>query len=198
MGEDGEQDAIHAGFVLEGAHGPGPSPNFTEASFDGVGRSYPPALVLGFVAETGEQLIEVVAQAGDGRRVTFLEAIGEATGCGPRRGLVAGIHDGVEASFDRGLVGLADLVEDVPDLVSPAALDQDVGESAVGRAASRPEPPSTQIMSSPSPVSPRWWRSVRKRSHSAALSLPARRKSMISFLPSGPSPSATRTGRRNE
>src|SRR5712692_2770297 len=170
MGEDGEQDAIHAGFVLEGAHGPGPSPNFTEASFDGVGRSYPPALVLGFVAETGEQLIEVVAQAGDGRRVTFLEAIGEATGCGPRRGLVAGIHDGVEASFDRGLVGLA---------------------------ASRPEPPSTQIMSSPSPVSPRWWRSVRKRSHSAALSLPARRKSMISFLPSGRSPSATRTGRRN-
>src|SRR3984893_13509946 len=66
----------------------------------------------------------------------------------------------------------------------------------VGRAASRPEPPSTQIMSRPSPVRPRRNRSVRKRSHSAALSLAARRKSMISFLPSGRRPSATSTGRR--
>ena len=32
----------------------------------------------------------------------------------------------VEGSLDGGLVGLFDLVEDVADLVSPAALDRDV------------------------------------------------------------------------
>ena len=63
MREDGEQDTVHAGFVLEGAHGPSPSPDFADASFDGVGGSYLATLLLGFVAEAGEQFVEVVAQA---------------------------------------------------------------------------------------------------------------------------------------
>jgi len=33
----------------------------------------------------------------------------------------------VEVALDLGLVGLADLVQDVPDLVGPAALDGDAG-----------------------------------------------------------------------
>ena len=36
-----------------------------------------------------------------------------------------GVHDGVQPGFDGGLVGLADLVEDVADFVRPAALDRD-------------------------------------------------------------------------
>ena len=41
---------------------------------------------------------------------------------------MGGIHDLVQSPFDLGLVGFADLVENVPDLVCPAALDRDVGQ----------------------------------------------------------------------
>ena len=40
--------------------------NFSEPSLDGVRGSHGPTLVGGFVAEAGEQLVEVVAQTGDG------------------------------------------------------------------------------------------------------------------------------------
>ena len=43
-------------------------------------------------------------------------------------GALGGIHDLVECALDVGLVGLADLVEDVPDLVRPAALHGDAGQ----------------------------------------------------------------------
>jgi hypothetical protein len=33
MSEDGEQDAIHAGFVVKGAHRPGPPPDFAEGLY---------------------------------------------------------------------------------------------------------------------------------------------------------------------
>jgi hypothetical protein len=61
MSEDREQDAVHGCFVLEGAHGPGPSSDFAKASFNGVGGSDFAALVLRFIAEAGEQLVEIVA-----------------------------------------------------------------------------------------------------------------------------------------
>jgi hypothetical protein len=48
--------------------------------------------------------------------------------------------------------------------------------NAVGGAAASPEPPSTQIISRPSPVSPRRIRSPRKPSRAAALSAGAGRK----------------------
>jgi hypothetical protein len=60
--------------------------------------------------------------------VAIAPALGEAArgGLGERPG--PGVHDGVEAVLDLGLVGLADLVEDVADLVRPAAPDRDVRE----------------------------------------------------------------------
>ena len=64
--EDGEQDVVYGGSILEGPHGPGSAPDFTEASLDGVGSAHGFALRSGFVAETGEQVVEVVFQAGDG------------------------------------------------------------------------------------------------------------------------------------
>jgi hypothetical protein len=45
-------------------------------------------------------------------------------GLGQRRG----VHDPVQAGLDRRLVGFADLVQQVADLVRPTALDGDIGE----------------------------------------------------------------------
>ena len=53
--------------------------------------------------------------------------IGEAASGGACLGQGFGIHDGMEVGFDGGLIGDPDLVEDIPDLVRPAALDGDVG-----------------------------------------------------------------------
>ena len=64
------------------------------------------------------------------------------------------LHDGMEAGLDRNLVGLADLVEDISDLVRPAALLGDVGIDH-RQAAKRPEPPLTEIISGRSAVRPR-------------------------------------------
>ena len=60
--------------------------------------------------------------------------------------MIVGMHDLVECALDVGLVGLADFVEDVPDLVSPAALH--------GNAVQDDRQGSQQALSRPSPVSP--------------------------------------------
>jgi hypothetical protein len=123
--EDGEQDTIHAGLVLEGAHGPGPSPDFAEAAFNG--GSYLATLRLGFVAEAGEQFVEVVSQACNGIGIALLEVAGGRSRCT----LVGGIHDLLECALDIGQVGLADSVEGVPASSSVASHKkiclQDVG-----------------------------------------------------------------------
>src|SRR5580700_9236904 len=124
MGEDGEQDAVHGCFVLEGSHGSGPSSYFAESSFDSVGGSYFAALILRFVAETGQQFVEVVSQASDSCRIAFLKTVGEAAGGGARGRWIGGIHDLVERTLNLRLIGFADLVEHVSDLVSPAALER--------------------------------------------------------------------------
>jgi hypothetical protein len=78
VGEDGEQDAVHAGFVLESTHWPCPSSDLSKAALDGVGCSSGATLSFGFVTEAGEQLVEVVAQTGDSRCILALEALCEA------------------------------------------------------------------------------------------------------------------------
>ena len=96
-----------------------------EPSLDGVGG--PDQLLLGevLVAEAGEQVVEIVAQAGDGLGVDRLPAIGEAA-CGTLGLAAVGcVHDGVDVGLDGLLVGDADLVEDVPDFVRPAPLNGD-------------------------------------------------------------------------
>src|ERR1700732_460194 len=123
MGEDGEQDAVHGCLVLEGPHGSGPSPHFAESSFDSICGPYLAALVLRFVAEAGEEFVEVVAQTCDRVWIFELEAVGEAP-CGSAGGRSVGrIHDLVDGTLGGRLVSLFDLVEDVADLMRPAALD---------------------------------------------------------------------------
>jgi hypothetical protein len=82
--------------------------------------------------------------------MAFVEAIGEAAG----GGAVGGIHDGVKGALDLGLVGLAGLVEDVPDLVRPATLDGDAGEDR-WQGGQQARTAIDEIMSRPVPVSPR-------------------------------------------
>jgi hypothetical protein len=65
MGIDGEQDAIHAGS----------STDFSEASLDGIGGAHGAAVGFGFMAEAGDQLVEVVAKTGDSARTAVLEAL---------------------------------------------------------------------------------------------------------------------------
>jgi hypothetical protein len=60
VGEDSEQDAVHAGFVLEGSHRSGASSDFAEAALDGIGGAHGAALGFGFVAEAGQQLVKNV------------------------------------------------------------------------------------------------------------------------------------------
>lgn len=127
VADDGEEDALHGGAVGEGAHGPGSPPHLAEAAFDGVGSAQGPALAGGLVVEASEQLVEVLAQAGDGLGIARVPALGEAPGGGTRRRYVAGVHDGVQAGLDGGLVCGLHLAQDVADLVHPAALHGDAG-----------------------------------------------------------------------
>ena len=151
--EDGEGDALHGGAVPEGSHGPCPSSDLPEAPFDGVCGPHLPAPVGRGVSEAGWEVVGVVAQALDGLRVGVPPPVGEAA-CG---GGVRGIHDVVEVAFGVLVVGPPEFVGDVPDPVGPAVPYGDVGTDG-GRAAGRPSPPSTRIISRPSPVGPRRWR----------------------------------------
>src|SRR5205085_8178051 len=90
-GKDGEQDAIHAGFVLEGTHRSSPWPDFSEAPFDSGGCAHGTAISLGFIAKAGEQFVEVGAQTGDSVRILVLEALSQATRCRAGCGGVGGI-----------------------------------------------------------------------------------------------------------
>jgi hypothetical protein len=128
VGENGEQDAIHTGFVLESTHWPGPSSDFTKAPFDRIGRSNAPPLGFDFVTEAGEQLVKIVAQADNGGRILLMEAFRKPIRGGSGGGEIGRIHDLVQSPFDLGLIGFADLVEHVSDLVCPAALHRNVGQ----------------------------------------------------------------------
>ena len=66
---------------MEGSHGASSSSDLAEPSFDGVGDPDLLSLGKGVVEEAVEQIVEVVAQAGDGLGVDGLPAIGEAP-CG--------------------------------------------------------------------------------------------------------------------
>jgi hypothetical protein len=70
--EDGEENAVHRGDVLESAHGPGASADFAESAFDGVGGSDRFALGQGLVAKAGEQYVEVVAQRHREKKITCI------------------------------------------------------------------------------------------------------------------------------
>src|SRR5690348_2534832 len=79
VGEDGEEDAVHGGSILEDAHGAGSAADLAEA-FDGVGGSHGLAFGEGLVAKAGQKLIEIVAQTGDGGGIGLAPALGEAAG----------------------------------------------------------------------------------------------------------------------
>src|SRR5712691_3918940 len=111
MGEDGEEDSIHGCLVLEGAHGACASSDFAESALDGVGGADRLALIGGFIAEAGEQFVEVVAQAGNGSRILVGEAIGEFSSSSAGGRGVGGVHDLAQGALDRWLIGLFDLVE---------------------------------------------------------------------------------------
>ena len=126
VGKDGEENAVHGGPVLEDAHGAGSAADLAEPAFDGVGGSHRPSLGERLVAEAGEKLVKIVAQAGDRGGVGLAPALGEAAGGRARLPCILGVHHRVQVGLDGGLVGLADLVENVADLVGPAALDGDL------------------------------------------------------------------------
>src|SRR5262245_51817245 len=128
MSEDGEQDTIHGGDVLKGAHRAGAPSDFTESPLDGIGGSNGLSLIEGFVAETGEEIVEVTAQAGDGGGILVGEAVGELSGSTTRGREIGCVHDVVESALDGRLVSPSDGVEDIADLVSPATLNGDVGK----------------------------------------------------------------------
>ena len=125
MVEDGEEDTVHRGCVLEDPHGRGSSADLAETAFDGVGGSHGFALCEGVVAKAGQKLVVVLAQAVDGCGVDWASSIGEAAG--GRARLLGGVgpHDGVQIAFEGFFIGLFDLVEDIADLVRPVALEGD-------------------------------------------------------------------------
>lgn len=127
MSEDGEEDAVHGSSILEDAHGPGAATNLAEAALDGVGGPHGFAGGGGLVAEAGEQLIEVVAQAADGFGVVGFPMVGAAACGGAGLGEGLGLHDGMKVGLDGRLIGDTHLGEDIPDLVRPAALNGDAG-----------------------------------------------------------------------
>src|SRR6516165_10342923 len=69
------------------------NPKPTAASLDGIGGAHGAAVGFGFIAEAGEQLVEVVAQTGDSGRIGVLEALGKVTRRRASGRSVGGIHD---------------------------------------------------------------------------------------------------------
>ena len=59
VGEDGEEDAVHGGSILEDAHGASSAADLAEAAFDGVGGSHRLAVGEGLVAKAGQKLVEI-------------------------------------------------------------------------------------------------------------------------------------------
>ena len=74
MGEDGEQDAIHAGFVLECARGPGPSADLSEAPLDGICGAHGAALGLGRGEDALQATDGLLAAAPDDPQSLLLRA----------------------------------------------------------------------------------------------------------------------------
>ena len=83
--EDGEGDAFHEGAVPESAHGPGPSSDLPEASFDGICDLHRLPPVGRGIPEAGEEVIRVVAQAFDSFRIGILPPVGEPACGGAQR-----------------------------------------------------------------------------------------------------------------
>ena len=128
MHEHGEQDAFHGGLVLEGAHRAGAAADFAEASLNGIGGPHRLAFSDRRVAKAGQEVVEIGAQARHGLGVDRFPAVGEAAGGRPGGRQGCGVHDPMQAGLDGHLVGLADLVQNVADLVRPTALHGNVGE----------------------------------------------------------------------
>ena len=68
-----------------------------------------------------------ISQVGPVARRSFRSRVANAQSRAPALGEGWGVHDGVEGSLDGGLIDHFDLVEDIADLVSPAAMDRNVG-----------------------------------------------------------------------
>jgi hypothetical protein len=62
VGEDGEEDAVHRGSILEDAHGPCSAADLAEAAFDGVGGPHGLAFAESLEAKAGQKFVEIVAQ----------------------------------------------------------------------------------------------------------------------------------------
>src|SRR5438046_7313530 len=118
MGEDSVENSIHGSEVLKGAHRAGASSDFAESAFDSVGGSHRLALIAAFVAETGEKLVEIVAQTDDGGRILALETAGELSRRSTRSRQIGRVHDLVENALDLSLIGLPDLIEELV-MISP-------------------------------------------------------------------------------
>jgi hypothetical protein len=86
-----------------------------------VGGAHGLTLRKAWRAHAGEQVGEVGAQTGHGLGIGVLPAVGEAAGGGACLGQRLGVHDPVQAALEGRLVGLADLVEHVADLVRPSS-----------------------------------------------------------------------------
>src|SRR5260370_3434208 len=84
VGEYGEENTVHRGFVLECSHRTGASAHFAEAAFDGVGGAHLLALGEALVAPASEQLVEIVSLASNGVGIGFSPPIGEAARGGAR------------------------------------------------------------------------------------------------------------------
>ena len=140
--EDSEQDAVHRG--LESAQRSSPD----LPSLDSVGGSDLPASIGVLVAETGQQIVEIVAQACDGPGVCIFPACGEAPGGAPGLSVVgaAAWRSCLTASCCEPCRG---------HILCARQRWTGMPWYVVGRAASKPWPPSTQIISRPSPVRPR-------------------------------------------
>ena len=98
----GEQDAVHRSSIGEDPHGPGAASDFAEAAFNGIGRTHAPALSQGGIAPAGQQLIEIVAQTGDGFGINALPAIGEAASGGASAPQVGRVHEAMQVALDGG------------------------------------------------------------------------------------------------
>ncbi len=86
--EDGEEDAVHRRAIGEDAHRPGSSSDFAKAPLDSICGPDFLALGHGFVAPAGQELVEIVAQAGDRFGIVLLPS-GRRNGV-PRSGPEAG------------------------------------------------------------------------------------------------------------
>src|SRR5439155_21920214 len=110
------------------SHTPSSSSDFTKLSFYEVGGSQTTPKFRLLNLKEVKQFIEILFHTGHGSRISLLPARGEVQVSLSRLAAIGSVADTVQGFLNRWLIVLFHFVQHVSCLMSPTAVEQDLGE----------------------------------------------------------------------